>query len=72
MIVEEKLNLLNIEYDYPAFHLSMDCFWCELLSVNLVLKEHEAAKWVTRNELDSVDRLPADITLIDVLKEKMG
>lgn len=61
----------TIEYDYPAFHLSMDCFWCEVVSGNLVLKEHEAAKWVTKNELDSVDWLPADITLIDVLKEKM-
>ena len=61
----------TIEYDYPAFHLSMDCFWCEVVSGDLVLKEHEAAKWVTKNELDSVDWLPADITLIDVLKEKM-
>ena len=61
----------TIEYDYPAFHLSMDCFWCEVVSGNLVLKEHEAAKWVTKNELDSVDWLPADVTLIDVLKEKM-
>jgi len=61
----------TIEYDYPAFHLSMDCFWCEVVSGDPVLKEHEAAKWVTKNELDSVDWLPADITLIDVLKEKM-
>ena len=61
----------TIEYDYPAFHLSMDCFWCEVVSGDLVLKEHEAAKWVTKNELDSVDWLPADVTLIDVLKEKM-
>jgi len=61
----------TIEYDYPDFHLSMDCFWCEVVSGDLVLKEHEAAKWVTKNELDSVDWLPADITLIDVLKEKM-
>lgn len=61
----------TIEYDYPAFHLSMDCFWCELLEGNLVLKEHEAAKWLTKEELDSVDWLPADITLIDKIRENM-
>lgn len=55
----------TIEYDYPAFHLSMDCFWCEVVSGNLVLKEHEAARWLTSDELDSVEWLPADVTLID-------
>ncbi len=55
----------TIEYDYPSFHLSMDCFWCELLSDNLILKEHEAAKWLTKDAMRSVDWLPADITLID-------
>ena len=59
----------TIEYDYPAFHLSMDCFWCEIVSGDLVLKEHEAAKWLTKDELDSVEWLPADITLIEKLKE---
>lgn len=54
----------TIEYDYPAFHLSMDCFWAEIVTGDLVLKEHEAAKWLTKAELDSVDWLPADITLI--------
>lgn len=61
----------TIEYDYPTFHLSMDCFWCEVISGDLVLKEHEAAKWLTKNELDSVEWLPADITLIDVIRENM-
>ncbi len=58
----------TIEYDYPTFHLSMDCFWAEIISGNLVLTEHSAAKWLTKAELDSVDWLPADITLIDKIK----
>lgn len=61
----------TIEYDYPAFHLSMDCFWCEVLSGNLVLKEHEAARWLTSDELDSVEWLPADVTLIDKIRTGM-
>ena len=58
----------TIEYDYPTFHLSMDCFWAEIVSGNLVLTEHEAAKWLSKDELDSVEWLPADITLIDNIK----
>ena len=58
----------TIEYDYPIFHLSMDCFWAEIVSGDLVLKEHKAAKWLTKEELDSMDWLPADITLIDKIK----
>ena len=54
----------TIEYDYPMFHLSMDCFWAEIVSGDLVLKEHEAAKWLTKDELGSVEWLPADITLV--------
>ncbi|MCR5145528.1 MAG: 8-oxo-dGTP diphosphatase MutT [Lachnospiraceae bacterium] len=61
----------TIEYDYPTFHLSMDCFWCQVVSGELVLKEHEAAKWLTKDKLDSVDWLPADITLIAKIKEEM-
>jgi 8-oxo-dGTP diphosphatase len=59
----------TIEYDYPTFHLSMDCFWCEVVQGNLVLKEAEAAKWLTSAELDSVAWLPADITLIDKIRQ---
>ena len=55
----------TIEYDYPTFHLSMDCFWAEIVSGDLILKEHEAAKWLTMENLNSVDWLPADVTLID-------
>lgn len=58
----------TIEYDYPTFHLSMDCFWAGIVSGDLVLKEHEAAKWLTKAELDSVAWLPADVTLIDKIK----
>ena len=61
----------TIEYDYPTFHLSMDCFWCEIINGDLVLKEHEAAKWLNKEALKSVDWLPADITLIDKLMDEM-
>ena len=55
----------TIEYDYPTFHLSMDCFWCEIISGKLVLKEAEAARWLEKADLDSVEWLPADVTLIE-------
>ena len=58
----------TIEYDYPTFHLSMDCFWAEIVSGKLVLKEHEAAKWLTKDELDSVEWLPADVRLVDKIR----
>ena len=61
----------TIEYDYPTFHLSMDCFWCTLVNGNLTLKEHEAAKWLDQDTIDSVDWLPADITLIDQVKKEL-
>ncbi len=61
----------TIEYDYPAFHLSMDCFWCEIIKGDLVLKEHEAARWLTKEELGDVEWLPADVTLIEKLKKEM-
>ena len=57
----------TIEYDYPKFHLSMDCFLCSIVSGEPELKEHEAARWLTREELDSVDWLPADETIITKL-----
>lgn len=68
----EVHNLIDtIEYDYPSFHLSMDCFWCEVISGDLILKEHEAARWLTREELHSVEWLPADIGLISKIKDEM-
>ena len=59
-----------IEYDYPDFHLSMDCFWAEVVEGRLVLKEAEAAKWLTKSELDSVKWLPADLELVEKIKEE--
>ena len=61
----------TIEYDYPTFHLSMDCFWCEIVTGDLILKEHEAAKWLTKSMLNDVAWLPADITLIDKVRGLM-
>lgn len=61
----------TIEYDYPTFHLSMDCFWCQIVKGDLVLKEHEAAKWLSKDELDSVEWLPADVTLISKVKNML-
>lgn len=57
--------LETVEHDYPNFHLTMHCFICELLSEEIILKEHEDAKWLEEDELDSVDWLPADVSLID-------
>lgn len=69
IVVGELLD--TIEYDYPAFHLSMDCFWAEIVSGDLVLKEHEAARWLKRAELDTVAWLPADVTLVEKIRERM-
>ena len=60
----------TVEYDYPDFHLSMKCFMCELISEEVILKEHEAARWLTRSELDTVDWLPADLSLIEKIKKE--
>ena len=61
----------TIEYDYPTFHLSMDCFWCEIVKGDLVLKEAEDARWLTKDQLYDVKWLPADITLIDIIEKCM-
>ena len=61
----------TIEYDYPAFHLSMDCFWCEIVEGSLELKEHEAAKWLDRESLYTVDWLPADVGLVEKIRQRM-
>ncbi|MBQ7862929.1 MAG: (deoxy)nucleoside triphosphate pyrophosphohydrolase [Lachnospiraceae bacterium] len=67
--VGELLDI--IEYDYPTFHLSMKCFWCSIVSGDLVLKEHEAARWLTKDEIFDVEWLPADISLVGKIKENM-
>ena len=61
----------TIEYDYPAFHLSMDCFWCEIVEGSLELKEHEAAKWLDRESLYTVNWLPADVGLVEKIRKGM-
>ncbi len=74
--IEEELEteiavhkkLLTVEYDYPKFHLLMDCYLSEVIEGSLVLKEHEAAKWLKRDELDSVQWQPADKEVLDLIK----
>lgn len=61
----------TVEYDYPTFHLSMYCFWAEVKAGHLELKEAEEAKWLTKDQLDSVTWLPADILLIDQIRKCM-
>ena len=68
--VDEYIS--TIEYDYPEFHLSMRCYWCSLISGDLILKEAEDAKWLDVDTIDSVKWLPADITLIDEIKKRMA
>ena len=66
----EVVELLDtVEYDYPDFHLSMACFICKVIAGNLVLKEHEAAKWLTKDKMNSVDWLPADLDLVEKIKK---
>ena len=58
----------TVEYDYPDFHLSMGCFWCEVVSGDLVLLEAQEARWLTKDELDSVEWLPADLELVESIR----
>lgn len=60
----------TVEYDYPDFHLSMDCFWCSIVSEDLTLKEAEAARWLTKDTLDDVNWLPADRGLVDNIRRQ--
>lgn len=68
IVVDEYIG--TVEYDYPKFYLSMRCYKCSIKSGSLVLKEHEAAKWLSINEIDSVDWLPADIEVVDILRNQ--
>lgn len=70
IIVGELID--TIEYDYPTFHLSMDCFWCEVIDGELKLLEAEVAKWLTKDSLYDVKWLPADITLVEKIKTAMN
>ena len=64
-------KITTIEYNYPEFHLTMECFLARVLAGRLVLKEHEAARWLKKNELNSVKWLPADQTIIELLKQRV-
>ncbi|MBR5421842.1 MAG: 8-oxo-dGTP diphosphatase MutT [Lachnospiraceae bacterium] len=61
----------TIEYDYPNFHLSMDCFWAEVKEGRLILKEAEEARWLKKDELDEVKWLPADLELIEPIRQSL-
>lgn len=61
----------TVEYDYPTFHLSMDCFWCEIVKGDLVLKEHKAAMWLDEESISSVNWLPADKELVNKVKNEI-
>ncbi len=77
--IKEELNveisvgslIETVEYDYPDFHLSMDCFWCEIVNGDIVLNEAQEAKWLSYDMLDSVKWLPADITIIEKIKNML-
>lgn len=71
-IIAVKNLIGTVEYDYPTFHLTMDCFICEVVSGVLELKEHEAARWLEQNQLDAVDWLPADTIAVDFLRRYLG
>ena len=78
--IQEELNteikvhdmIGTIEYDYPTFHLRMSCYWCSVVSGQLELLEHEAARWQAREQLGEVEWLPADVTLIEKVGDEMG
>lgn len=60
--------ITTVEYDYPEFHLSMDCYWCSLKTEHLALLEHEAAKWLSIDDLDQVNWLPADVVVVNAIR----
>ena len=68
-VIEVGDLITKVEYDYPAFHLSMNCYWAKVLSGNLILREHEAARWLSKEELYSVEWLPADLELIKLIEQ---
>lgn len=68
-VIEVGELLETVEYDYPKFHLIMHCYLCTIKSGDLVLNEHKAAKWLTKDTLYSVDWLPADVSLVDKIRE---
>lgn len=71
-VIEVKEYFDTVEYDYPNFHLSMKCYICTVVSGKLELLEHEAAKWLDKDSLDLVAWLPADLGLVDKLKDYLS
>lgn len=69
--IEVEDRLTTVEYDYPAFHLSMDCFWAKLVGGELKLREHEAARWLSPAELDGLPWLPADRSLLEAIRREL-
>ncbi|MBX7076893.1 MAG: (deoxy)nucleoside triphosphate pyrophosphohydrolase [Methanobacteriaceae archaeon] len=77
--IQEELNatikpekfLLTIKYTYPTFHLTMHCYLCKIIKGQITLLEHNAGKWLTINELDTLEWLPADVEVVDYIKEKL-
>lgn len=67
--VEERID--TVEYDYPEFHLSMECYWAKVVEGELILKEHEAAKWLSAEDIDSVNWLPADKGILETIKLRL-
>ena len=65
IIIERPVT--TVEYDYPTFHLTMHCYWCSLAGPSPTLKEHEAARWLPKDQLRSVRWLPADLSILDLL-----
>lgn len=72
VIVEVGDLLDTIAFDYPTFHLHMDCFWCKITEGEIVLKEAAEARWLHKNELYQVNWLPADISLIDKISVQLS
>ena len=70
--IKEGKLIDTIEYDYPTFHLSMDCFWCSVISGELTLKEAQSACWLTKDTLHNVKWLPADMTIIDAISRQLS
>jgi len=70
-VIEVGHLLTTVEHDYPKFHLKMHCFMCSLPDGKMILKEHEAARWLKPDELDSVQWLPADLVVVDALKKRL-
>ena len=70
-VIKVESYLTTVEYDYPAFHLSMDCFWCSLTEGHFTLMEHEAAKWLPLANLRQVNWLPPDILVIEAIEKEV-